>query len=136
VLTANQRLMDVEGRMLEKLAGQLYEEHSRKGIGDFPLTARIEGYWDRGDTEIDLVAINSMDRRIRFGSCKRSPEKLMGDVSVLDSHIQRFLKQFPASKDWRIERVSLAPEIPDFIRERLTAQGHIAQDLHDLTQGR
>ncbi len=135
VTTANQRLFDVEGRMLEKLVGQLYQERSRKRIGDFPLTDRIEGYWDRGDTEIDLVAINGVDHIIRFGSCKRSADKLMADLSVLDGHVARFLHQYPEYRDWQIERVSVAPTIPNNIREQLVAAGRIAQDLNDLTSG-
>ena len=135
VTTANQRLFDVEGGMFEKLVGQLYEERSRKGIGDFPLTERIKGYWDRGDTEIDLVALNGTDQIIRFGSCKRSPEKLISDMTVFDGHIERFLSQFPEYTTWRVERVSLAPDIPDNIREYITSQGRIVQDLHDLTLG-
>jgi uncharacterized protein len=50
---ADQRLADVEGGSLEKLAGQLYEERSRSGVGDFPITHRIEGFWDKADTEIE-----------------------------------------------------------------------------------
>ena len=33
---ADERLAEVEGHALEDLAGQLYEERSRRGIGDFP----------------------------------------------------------------------------------------------------
>ena len=135
VVTANQRLFDVEGRMFEKLVGQLYEERSRKGIGDFPLTARIEGYGDRGDTEIDLVAINGTDQIIRFGSCKRSADKLIADLSVFDGHIDRFLNEFPEYRNWQIERVSLAPVMTDNIRRQIMAQGRLAQDLHELTAG-
>ena len=65
VADADQRLRDVEGRAFEKLVGVLYEERSRKGIGDFPLSERINGYWDRSGTEIDLVALNAPDRVIR-----------------------------------------------------------------------
>jgi len=46
VADAGQRLPDVEGRAFEKLAGVLCEERSRKGIGDLPLSERINGYWD------------------------------------------------------------------------------------------
>ncbi len=90
VADADQRLCDVEGNGLEKLAGTLYEERSRKGIGDFKLTRRIEGYWDRGGTEIDIVALNESDSIIRFGSCKRSADRLVEDIAVFDGHIQRF----------------------------------------------
>ncbi len=70
---ADQRLAVVEGGALEKLAGKLYEERSRKGIGDFPITHRVQGFWDKSDTEIDLVAVNETEQLIRFGCCKRSP---------------------------------------------------------------
>ena len=59
----------------------------------------------------------------------------MADLSVLDGHIERFLKQFPEYRDWCIERVSLAPTIPDSIREQLVAAGRIAQDFKELTAG-
>lgn len=111
------------------------QEHVRQVSGDFPLTARIEGYWDRGDTEIDLVAINGTDQIIRFGSCKRSADKLIADLSVFDGHIDRFLNEFPEYRNWQIERVSLAPVIPDNIRRQMFAQGRLAQDLHELTAG-
>jgi len=87
VQEADQRLADIEGFALEKLAGQLYEERSRNGVGDFPLTQRIQGYWDKGDTEIDLVAVNEQNKVIRFGSCKRSPERLLSDVNNFKGHV-------------------------------------------------
>jgi hypothetical protein len=135
VATADQRLFDVEGKAFEKLVGHLYEERSRKGIGDFPLTHRIKGYWDRGGTEIDLVALNETDQVIRFGSCKRSDDKLAADISTFDGHVERFLDQFPDFRSWRIERVSMAPSVPVEVRKHLEGQGRTVQDLADLTQG-
>ena len=135
VAGADQRLRDVEGNGLEKLAGTLYEERSRKGIGDFKLTHRIEGYWDRGGTEIDLVALNESDSIIRFGSCKRSADKLLADIAVFDGHIQRFLDAFPKYKSWTIERVSIAPVVPADLRADLQRRNRIVQDLSDLTAG-
>jgi len=46
VADAGQRLRDVEGRAFEKLVGVVCEERSRKGIGDFSQSERINGYWD------------------------------------------------------------------------------------------
>lgn len=132
VRQANERLMDVEGQALEKLVGQLYAERSRKGVGDFPLTERIRGYWDSGDTEIDLVAVNEPEQRIRFGSCKRNPERLLSDVAVLDGHVRRFLAANPRFAGWKIEKASFAPVIPAELRAKLVAAGHVAQDLADL----
>ena len=135
IATANQRLFDVEGEAFEKLVGHLYEERSRKGIGDFSLTQRIQGYWNRAGTEIDLVALNSTQKRIRFGSCKRSADRLVADVAVFDGHIECFLDEFPEYQSWRVERVSLSPSVPSEIRSRLLSQGRLVEDLADLTAG-
>lgn len=130
---ADERLADVEGHSLEKLVGLLYEERSRKSLGDFSLTARIQGYWDRGDTEIDLVALDETGRRIRFGSCKRNADRLVADIAVLDGHVTRFLEAHRKYDGWAIEKVGIAPTISPEVRARLLASGHLAQDLNDLT---
>jgi uncharacterized protein len=125
----------MEGAAFEKLVGVLYEERSRKTIGDFPLTAQVCGYWDRGDTAIDLVAVNEEKAAIRFGSCKRSAADLISDLPVFAVHVARFLDQFPRYRTWRLETVSLAPHIPDDVRKLLTDRGRRVQDLTDLTAG-
>ena len=131
---ADQRLADVEGGSLEKLAGQLYEERSRKGISDFPITHRVQGFWDKSDTEIDLVAINEMTESIRFGSCKRSPKKLMADVNNFKQHSERFLKAMPKYESWNKQFVGISPLLDAEQRAFLTS--HIfPQDLNDLTLG-
>jgi len=50
---------------------------SRKGKGDFELSELRLGYWNRprdaaNAIEIDLVALDEPNKRIRFGSCKRT----------------------------------------------------------------
>ena len=132
---ADERLAGIEGHGLERLAAQLYEERSRRGLGDFALTHRIEGYWDRGDTEIDLVAVNEADRVIRFGTIKRSPARLLNGDVTLQGHIDRFLTVHGRFRDWRIERVAIAPRIEEPLRSSLGEQGMIPQDLNDLTAG-
>ena len=48
IAEADDRLRDLEGVTFERLVGTLYEERSRKGLPGFPLTDRVDGYWDRG----------------------------------------------------------------------------------------
>ncbi len=129
---ADERLKDAEGFGLERLAGQLYEERSRAGVGDFALTSRIEGYWDRGDTEIDLVAVNEGDKTIRLGSCKRSAAKLVSDIPRLEAHSERFLDAHPRYRDWRVEHVAIAPSIDEETRAAIRAKRCMPQDLADL----
>ena len=133
VKEADQRLEDIEGFALEKLAGQLYEERSRKQVGDFSLTQRIQGYWDRGDTEIDLVAVNDEGKVIRFGSCKRSPERLLSDVNNFKGHVGRFLDTMPKYRGWKHEYVGIAPVLNAGQRVVLVRHDVIPQDLTDLT---
>lgn len=132
---ADQRLADVEGGSLEKLAAQLYEERSRSGIGDFPITHRIQGFWDKADTELDLVAINETTETIRFGSCKRSPEKLLSDVNDFKQHVARFMQTMPKYQGWSQQLVGISPLLNSNQRNQLTRHDILPQDLNDLTQG-
>ncbi len=135
VAESDQRLADVEGGAFEKLAGQLYQERSQTGVGDFALTERIQGYWDRADTEIDLVAVNETDEIIRFGTCKRSPAKLLKDVNNFKGHVERFLTVKPYYREWEIQYAGMAPVLNAEQRAMLARHDVIPQDLTDLTRG-
>jgi AAA+ ATPase superfamily predicted ATPase len=132
---ADQRLADAEGGTLEKLAGQLYEERSRRGIGDFPITHRVQGYWDKADTEIDLVAFNESTETIRFGSCKRSAGNLMSDVNNFKQHVDRFLQAMPRYQGWQRQLVGISTTLNADHRAFLKRHDVIPQDLNDLTHG-
>ncbi len=131
---ADRRLADVEGRSLEKLVGQLYEERSRKVLGDFPITHRIEGFWNKAGTEIDLVACNETRRAVRFGSCKRSPSKLLADVNNFKGHVERFFQALPKYAGWSREYVGIAPMLDKKQGAVLAEHDIISQDLNDLTR--
>jgi uncharacterized protein len=132
---ADERLADVEGYALEDLAGQLYAERSRLGIGDFLLSERIRGYWDRADVEIDLVAVNEDERRIRFGTCKRNPDRLIDSVTALKQGADRFLKSHARFNDWHIEFVAISPAINAPIRQALIDREVKPESLSDLITG-
>ena len=135
VQIADERLAEAEGHGLERLVAALYEERSRKGIGDFALTQHIRGWWDRNDTEIDLVALNEDDRVLRLGSCKRSSERLVRDLSSFGGHVERFLAAFPRFKEWTLEKVAIAPALSSSMRAEIVGAGYLAQDLGDLIDG-
>jgi hypothetical protein len=82
VSQADERLREAEGHGLERLAASLYEERSRRGLGDFSLTSHVRGWWDRNDTEIDLVALDETSEVIRLGTCKRAADKLLAGRHV------------------------------------------------------
>lgn len=133
VAQADRRLMEVEGHALEDLAGRIYEERSRRGIGDFPVTQRIQGFWDRGDADIDLVLVNADDRRIRFATCKRDAAKLAESVGSLKSAAQVFVSTHHKYSTWRTEYVAIAPSIPAGIRDALAKRAVRSEGLDELT---
>lgn len=133
VAQADTRLMEAEGHGFERLVAQLYEERSRRAIGDFAMTHRISGYWDKKDTEIDLVVLNEDARVIRFGTCKRDPQRLLGEASVLAGHVERFFQSNARYAGWKREFFAFAPRIEPPLRAELLRRGLVAQDLADLT---
>jgi AAA+ ATPase superfamily predicted ATPase len=135
VRQADERLAEVEGPGLEKLVATLYEERSRKGVGDFGLTERVQGYWDRSDTEVDLVAVAGEERVLRLVTCKRSAEKLVADLSQFDGHVARFVTASPRFGGWKIEKVAVSPSLDADARRRIQERGYLAEDLGDLAGG-
>jgi hypothetical protein len=135
VREADERLADAEGHGLEQLVGTLYEERSRKSLDGFRLTQRVQGFWDRGDTEIDLVALNEEDRIVRLGSCKRAADRLAPDYNRFDAHVARFLERADRVRGWRVEKVAIATRHSPQTREAAGRAGYLPQDLDDLTSG-
>ncbi len=86
VREADQGLETAEGHGLERLVAALYEERSRKEIGDFPLSRMIEGYWDRSGWSIEKLAITPRhDERSREACRARGylPEDLTDLTAAL-----------------------------------------------------
>jgi hypothetical protein len=129
---ADEHLQEVEGYALEDLAAQIYEEQSRLGLGNFALTNRVAGYWDRSDVEIDLVAIDEESRRIRFGTCKRNPNRLVGSIGALKQGTQKFLSVQKKFANWTVEYVAIAPSISGAVRSELEGLGVQPQSISDL----
>lgn len=135
VAEADARLEDAEGHGLEKLAATLYEERSRKGLEGFRLTQRVQGFWDRAGTELDLVALDDGRRVVRIGTCKRSAARLAPDYGRFDGHVARFVTSHPRVSGWRLEKVAIATRHDRETRASAERAGYIAQDLDDLMAG-
>lgn len=135
VREADERLAEAEGYGLEKLVGALYQERSRKGLEGFRLTQRVQGFWDRGDTEIDLIALNEDDRIVRLGTIKRSASRLAAGYEAFDAHVARFLDLSSRLLGWRIEKAAITTRHTADSRRLAERAGYIPQDLEDLTAG-
>jgi AAA+ ATPase superfamily predicted ATPase len=133
------RLQRLEGYSFEKLIKQLHVECSQKGVGDFALSEINMGYWNRARNtsravEIDLVALDNDNKRVRFGSCKRSADahdnRALADF---DRHIEAFsaTKEGRSLKDWAVEKVCFSPIFTSERRDELHARGFESRDLRD-----
>lgn len=118
-IKASEKLKALEGFLFEKMIKLLLIECSKKELGDFQLTDMVRGYWNsraNNQIEVDIIAVNGDENRVRFGTCKRSQSKL--DQSELDNfhdNISRFLKTAEGKrfKGWTVEKYCYAPVIDD-----------------------
>jgi uncharacterized protein len=139
---ALRRLETLEGIAFEKLIRCLHIEMSRKGKGDFELSELRLGYWNRprdaaNSIEIDLVALDEPNKRIRFGSCKRSASAHDGSaLAKFEKHIESFLltREHRELLGWQREKVLFAPEFSGADRAALGQQGYLCKDLHDYSE--
>ncbi len=135
---ANDGLKMHEGHAFEKMVKLVLEECSRKNKGDFSLTNLAKGYWnkpDGQDIELDLVAINEIDKVVRVGSCKRSAAKHNNEnLLAFNGHIDRFKRTVLGKKykEWRIERALYAPLFTDEHRNSLSKSGYVCADMTDF----
>ena len=88
---------------------------------------------ERTDHDLDLVAINEDECRIRFGSCKRNPLRLLASVEGLRTSAGRFLQAHPRFAGWTVEYVAIAPEVDPVLSANLQVAGVTVQSLRDLT---
>ena len=71
-------------------------------------------------------------RRIRFGTCKRNPAKLMNSLPALRAGAAAFLAQHTQYAEWQVEFCAIAPHIPSDLQVQLQAAGVIPQPLQSL----
>lgn len=133
------RLENHEGPTFERMVRKLMAEASRRGVADFPLTELVHGYWNRPRdaarlVEIDIVAVNENDRRVRFGSCKRAAAKhTPAALATFGQHVDDFLGTATGRrfKGWQQERALYSPVFAPAERQSLAAQGYACVDLAD-----
>ena len=133
------RLSTLEGHAFERMVRDASEEGSRAGNEDFPMTDRVRGYWNRPQrtrvsVEIDFIAWNEEDQRVRFGSCKRNPAR--HDAKSLHrfrEHLDRFLSTAGSRfHKWHRELALFSPRFSQEQRARLEADNWICRDLDDF----
>ena len=68
----------------------MLERYFRQRFMEEGQYTRIGGYWNRkGEDEIDMVAVNELEKRIEFVEIKRSADRI--DLGALAEKAQHFL---------------------------------------------
>lgn len=136
IAPAQRRLETLEGFAFEKLVRGLHLETSRKGKGDFELSQLQLGYWNRPRDaskaiEIDLVALDESNRKVRFGCCKRSAGA--HDLRVFEQHVHGFLQSSDHKHllAWDREMVVFSPLFSQRDRAYYQGLGYLTRDLVD-----
>jgi AAA+ ATPase superfamily predicted ATPase len=134
------RLYTHEGYAFEKLIRSLHVECSRKGKGDFELSSIELGYWNKPrdatrSIEIDVVALDSVNKKVRFGSCKRAASAHDGNaLKEFRAHVDAFLKSKEGKQvaDWSHELALFSPAFTPEKVAHLESKGFTCKDLRSF----
>lgn len=135
---AMMRLHTHEGYAFEKLIRSVLVECSRKGKGDFELSSLELGYWNKPrdatrNIEIDVVALDASNKRVRFGSCKRSASAHDGkSLQDFRAHVAGFLNSGEGKQlaGWSQELALFSPAFTAEEVAVLEGKGFACKDLY------
>ena len=76
----------------EQYSGLLLEKHFRAKMAEEERVTNIGSYWDnKGENEIDLIALNDLDKTAIIAEVKRNPKKI--DMIVLQKKADSIKKE-------------------------------------------
>lgn len=76
----------------ESYSGLVLEKYFRKKIAENERVTSIGGYWDqKGENEIDLIALNELDKTAIVAEIKRNPRKI--NLNLLHAKIHSIKKE-------------------------------------------
>jgi len=99
-------LKDIVERDYETYSGLILEKYFRQKLIESKQFSEISNYWDRkGENEIDMIAINEMERRLVFYEIKRNKKRI--SMPSLMEKTKKICNDFP---DYTIEYQGLSLE--------------------------
>lgn len=88
---------NVVQRDYETYSGLMLEKYFRTKLTESAQYSDIQGYWDnKGENEIDIVAINQNEKRLDFYEIKRNPAKI--NLKLLKEKAKSITREFPKFK--------------------------------------
>ncbi len=93
-------------RDYEVYSGFVLEKYFKAKLIDAKKYSDIQGYWDRkGENEIDIVALNDMNKQLDFFEVKRNKKKI--DLQLLETKSQKIINKF---SQYTINYIALSME--------------------------
>jgi AAA+ ATPase superfamily predicted ATPase len=100
----NQLKMIID-RDFETYSGLMLERYFRTKARESKKFTQIGGYWNRkGDLEIDFIAINEIEKKMKVAEIKRKKEKIR--LPLLQQKMQRLISSYPNLTGYRIQYCS------------------------------
>jgi AAA+ ATPase superfamily predicted ATPase len=94
-------LRSIVNRDYATFSGKVLERYFRTKLIEEKGITRIGGYWDRkGETEIDLISVNELDKTAEFIEVKRNPANI--DMEKLRQKSYYFLRSTGQLKDYQL----------------------------------
>jgi AAA+ ATPase superfamily predicted ATPase len=89
-------LREYIGRDYEQYSGLILEKYFRQMISENERVTSIGSYWDsKGENEIDIIALNNLDKIALAGEVKRNPKKIdLNQLAVKVDSINKELAKF------------------------------------------
>lgn len=87
-------LRNILERDYETYSGIMLEKYFRRKLMESKLFSEISNYWDRkGENEIDIIALNEMEKRIVFFEVKRNANRI--SLPLLKQKAKKIVDDFP-----------------------------------------
>jgi len=97
---------DIVLRDYETYSGLILERYFRQKLIEEKCFSGIGNYWDRkGENEIDIIAVNEIEKRLCFYEVKRNKNKI--SLPLLENKADVIVKKFP---DYHVEYRGLSME--------------------------
>lgn len=102
----NDLLLEIVQRDYCDYTGLVLEQHFRQRIAEEERVTAVGNYWDRqGNNEIDLIALNDIDRTALVAEVKRNPERYK--EHVLKEKFETIRREFAKYKEVKLVGLSM-----------------------------
>lgn len=99
---ANEELLKIIERDFDVFSGYMLERYFRAKLIEAKEFTRIGSWWDRkGENEIDIIAINELEKKAVFIEVKRNSDKI--SLPALKTKVDAFLAATGECKGYEIE---------------------------------